>query len=128
MIKFQARKVNRQESGLQILINLTTDPQNGDAIVTIDLLESSQDSIEITDIPASPKESGRTSPPLLTKQTEECETKPPFDDVPTQCIKSGCDKPPKEDDQWEGEFCSNECAVKYCHETFKLWLNNQKNS
>lgn len=49
------------------------------------------------------------------------------EDIPDKCICPGCENPSKEDEQWEGEFCCNECAIKYCQGIFKSWVQKQRN-
>ncbi|XP_075068135.1 TOX high mobility group box family member 4 isoform X1 [Mixophyes fleayi] len=39
-----------------------------------------------------------------------------------QCVRSGCENPPIESKDWDNEYCSNECVVKHCRDTFLAWV------
>ncbi|KAM4708538.1 LOW QUALITY PROTEIN: TOX high mobility group box family member 4 [Discoglossus pictus] len=82
------------------------------------------------EIPASPPEQLE----LLTEVVQE-ESPPPQMDVELvsgspprspspqpQCVRSGCENPPVECKDWDNEYCSNECVVKHCRDTFMAWI------
>ncbi|XP_075425243.1 TOX high mobility group box family member 4 isoform X3 [Ascaphus truei] len=39
-----------------------------------------------------------------------------------RCVCSGCDNLPVESKDWDNEYCSNECVVKHCRDTFLNWV------
>ncbi|KAM9329958.1 TOX high mobility group box family member 4 [Gastrophryne carolinensis] len=48
---------------------------------------------------------------------------PPHSPSPQpRCVRSGCDNAPVESKDWDNEYCSNECVVKHCRDTFFAWV------
>lgn len=41
------------------------------------------------------------------------------------CVRSGCRRPPVDSSQWDREFCSEECCVRYCAEVFRTWTSSK---
>ncbi|XP_063769587.1 TOX high mobility group box family member 4 isoform X2 [Pseudophryne corroboree] len=39
-----------------------------------------------------------------------------------RCVRSGCENLPIESKDWDNEYCSNECVVKHCRDTFLAWV------
>ncbi|KAM4049990.1 TOX high mobility group box family member 4 isoform 2-T2 [Anomaloglossus baeobatrachus] len=39
-----------------------------------------------------------------------------------RCLRSGCENSPVESKDWDNEYCSNECVVKHCRDTFMSWV------
>ncbi|XP_059201123.1 TOX high mobility group box family member 4-A [Centropristis striata] len=39
------------------------------------------------------------------------------------CVRTGCNNPAVESDDWDREYCSNECVATHCREIFKAWCS-----
>ncbi|XP_068097498.1 TOX high mobility group box family member 4 isoform X2 [Hyperolius riggenbachi] len=95
--------------------------------------------IPIISVPASPE--APVSPEhleVLTEVVQEVnmqESSPPHMDVQIvrgspphspspqpRCVRSGCENLPVESKDWDNEYCSNECVVKHCRDTFMAWI------
>ncbi|XP_041635801.1 TOX high mobility group box family member 4b isoform X2 [Cheilinus undulatus] len=37
------------------------------------------------------------------------------------CVRAGCNKPAVESEDWDKEYCSNECVASHCREVFMAW-------
>lgn len=67
--------------------------------------------------------------PMMEEEFEDKEQ--PLDemeDIMETCVRKGCVNPPIENPNWEGEYCSSECAVSHCKETFKNWVHERLNA
>lgn len=42
------------------------------------------------------------------------------------CVREGCSKPPIDNQNWEHEFCSDECAVIHCKFVFANWVKSRQ--
>ncbi|XP_062864823.1 TOX high mobility group box family member 4b isoform X2 [Trichomycterus rosablanca] len=40
---------------------------------------------------------------------------------PVVCVRAGCNKPPVESEDWDREYCSNECVATHCRDVFMAW-------
>uniref|UniRef100_A0A3Q3WQU8 HMG box domain-containing protein n=1 Tax=Mola mola TaxID=94237 RepID=A0A3Q3WQU8_MOLML len=43
--------------------------------------------------------------------------------VRSLCVRAGCNKPAVESDDWDKEYCSNECVATHCRDIFKAWCS-----
>jgi hypothetical protein len=43
------------------------------------------------------------------------------------CIRNGCTNQAIVSQDWEDEYCSNECVIKHCKDVFALWAQNNSN-
>ena len=41
------------------------------------------------------------------------------------CIRNGCTNAAIVSNDWEDEYCSNECVVTHCRDVFGNWVQNQ---
>uniref|UniRef100_A0A3B5LM01 TOX high mobility group box family member 4 b n=1 Tax=Xiphophorus couchianus TaxID=32473 RepID=A0A3B5LM01_9TELE len=41
--------------------------------------------------------------------------------APTICMRAGCNKPAVESEDWDKEYCSNECVATHCRDVFMAW-------
>ena len=41
------------------------------------------------------------------------------------CIRNGCTNPAIVSNDWEDEYCSNECVITHCRDVFGNWVQNQ---
>ncbi|XP_019960098.2 TOX high mobility group box family member 4-A isoform X1 [Paralichthys olivaceus] len=39
------------------------------------------------------------------------------------CVRVGCNNPAVESDDWDKEYCSNECVATHCRDIFKSWFS-----
>ncbi|XP_078120817.1 epidermal Langerhans cell protein LCP1-like [Sander vitreus] len=39
------------------------------------------------------------------------------------CVRTGCNNPAVESDDWDKEYCSNECVATHCRAIFKAWCS-----
>ncbi|KAK5859636.1 hypothetical protein PBY51_021179 [Eleginops maclovinus] len=39
------------------------------------------------------------------------------------CVRTGCRNPAVESDDWDKEYCSNECVATHCRNIFKAWCS-----
>uniref|UniRef100_A0A8D0B750 TOX high mobility group box family member 4 n=1 Tax=Salvator merianae TaxID=96440 RepID=A0A8D0B750_SALMN len=45
-----------------------------------------------------------------------------------RCVRAGCENPPVANNDWDNEYCSNECVVKHCKDVFLAWLASRNSS
>lgn len=43
--------------------------------------------------------------------------------VKTVCLRAGCNKPAVESEDWDKEYCSNECVATHCKDIFMAWCS-----
>ncbi|XP_011347860.2 TOX high mobility group box family member 3 isoform X2 [Ooceraea biroi] len=46
---------------------------------------------------------------------------------PPPCIHQGCPNPAISNNEWEDEYCSNECVVSHCRDVFNNWVSSNQN-
>ncbi|KAM5192406.1 TOX high mobility group box family member 4 [Mantella aurantiaca] len=81
------------------------------------------------EVPASPEHlevltevvQEESSPPRVDVQLVSG-SPPPSPSPQPRCVRSGCDNTPVESKDWDNEYCSNECVVKHCRDTFLAWI------
>ncbi|XP_071347406.1 TOX high mobility group box family member 4-A isoform X2 [Trachinotus anak] len=39
------------------------------------------------------------------------------------CVRAGCNNPAVESEDWDKEYCSNECVATHCRDVFKAWCS-----
>ncbi|CAH2073917.1 unnamed protein product, partial [Iphiclides podalirius] len=44
------------------------------------------------------------------------------------CIRQGCTNPAIANNEWEDEYCSNECVVSHCRDVFSSWVASNANN
>ncbi|XP_054889474.1 TOX high mobility group box family member 4-A isoform X2 [Poeciliopsis prolifica] len=45
--------------------------------------------------------------------------------VKSMCVRAGCTNPAIDSEDWDQEYCSNECVATHCREVFKAWCSIQ---
>ncbi|XP_077598444.1 TOX high mobility group box family member 4b [Stigmatopora nigra] len=40
---------------------------------------------------------------------------------PNMCVRSGCTNPAVDSEDWDREYCSNECVATHCRDVFSAW-------
>uniref|UniRef100_A0A3B4GL65 TOX high mobility group box family member 4-A-like n=1 Tax=Pundamilia nyererei TaxID=303518 RepID=A0A3B4GL65_9CICH len=43
--------------------------------------------------------------------------------VKTVCVRAGCNNPAVESEDWDKEYCSNECVATHCRDVFRAWCS-----
>ncbi|XP_047444499.1 TOX high mobility group box family member 4-A isoform X2 [Mugil cephalus] len=43
--------------------------------------------------------------------------------IKSMCLRTGCNNPAVESDDWDKEYCSNECVANHCRDIFKAWCS-----
>ncbi|KAJ4936364.1 hypothetical protein JOQ06_000958 [Pogonophryne albipinna] len=43
--------------------------------------------------------------------------------VGSVCVRTGCSNPAVESDDWDKEYCSNECVATHCRNIFRAWCS-----
>lgn len=46
----------------------------------------------------------------------------------TTCIRHGCPNVAVPNNEWEDEYCSNECVVSHCRDVFSSWVASNQNA
>ncbi|XP_051944723.1 TOX high mobility group box family member 4-B [Hippocampus zosterae] len=62
---------------------------------------------------------------VLPSEEDEMEVSEPCEGsaVPCVCVRSGCTNPAVESEDWDKEYCSNECVASHCSDIFKAWCS-----
>uniref|UniRef100_A0A3Q0RDJ9 TOX high mobility group box family member 4 a n=1 Tax=Amphilophus citrinellus TaxID=61819 RepID=A0A3Q0RDJ9_AMPCI len=62
---------------------------------------------------------------LQVEDSEEMEVSESRDAtaVKTVCVRAGCNNPAVESEDWDKEYCSNECVATHCRDVFKAWCS-----
>uniref|UniRef100_A0A3Q2QV06 TOX high mobility group box family member 4 a n=1 Tax=Fundulus heteroclitus TaxID=8078 RepID=A0A3Q2QV06_FUNHE len=42
---------------------------------------------------------------------------------PDMCVRAGCTNPAVDSDDWDKEYCSNECVATHCKDVFRAWCS-----
>ncbi|MED6241205.1 hypothetical protein ATANTOWER_002839 [Ataeniobius toweri] len=43
--------------------------------------------------------------------------------VKSMCVRAGCTNPAVDSEDWDKEYCSNECVATHCSDVFKAWCS-----
>lgn len=46
----------------------------------------------------------------------------------TICLRAGCNKPAVDSEDWDREYCSNECVANHCRDVFQAWCSIRNQS
>lgn len=46
----------------------------------------------------------------------------------TVCLRAGCNKPAVDSEDWDREYCSNECVAHHCRDVFQAWCSFRNQS
>lgn len=46
----------------------------------------------------------------------------------TLCLRAGCNKPAVDSEDWDREYCSNECVANHCRDVFQAWCSIRNQS
>ncbi|XP_061694453.1 TOX high mobility group box family member 4-A isoform X2 [Syngnathoides biaculeatus] len=62
---------------------------------------------------------------VLPSEEGEMEVNESCEDTSVQCmcVRSGCTNPAVESQDWDKEYCSNECVASHCSDIFKAWCS-----
>ncbi|XP_042353612.1 TOX high mobility group box family member 4-A-like [Plectropomus leopardus] len=73
--------------------------------------------------------SGNTDEDVVTEvlhsEEEEMELNGSSDatTIKSVCVRTGCNNPAVESEDWDKEYCSNECVATHCRDIFKAWCS-----
>ncbi|XP_074506458.1 TOX high mobility group box family member 4 isoform X1 [Sebastes fasciatus] len=65
---------------------------------------------------------------VLHSEEEEMEVNGSGDGPTSVCVRTGCNNPAVESDDWDREYCSNECVATHCRAIFKAWCSIRNQS
>lgn len=67
---------------------------------------------------------------VLHSEEEEMEVSGASDSANTKsvCVRTGCNNPAVESEDWDREYCSNECVANHCKDIFKTWCSIRNQS
>ncbi|KAM7401247.1 hypothetical protein PAMA_005435 [Pampus argenteus] len=62
---------------------------------------------------------------VLPSEEEEMEVNECSEGVSLKsvCVRAGCNNPAVESDDWDKEYCSNECVATHCRDIFMAWCS-----
>uniref|UniRef100_A0A3Q3JCD4 HMG box domain-containing protein n=1 Tax=Monopterus albus TaxID=43700 RepID=A0A3Q3JCD4_MONAL len=63
--------------------------------------------------------------PVVSVQLDEMEVNGSSDvaSMKSVCVRAGCNNPAVESEDWDKEYCSNECVATHCRDVFKAWCS-----
>uniref|UniRef100_A0A1A8MUD0 TOX high mobility group box family member 4 n=2 Tax=Nothobranchius pienaari TaxID=704102 RepID=A0A1A8MUD0_9TELE len=59
---------------------------------------------------------------VLDSDEDEMEVSVPSEPTPV-CVRAGCNNPAVDSEDWDKEYCSNECVATHCRNVFKAWCS-----
>uniref|UniRef100_A0A8C7X3D8 TOX high mobility group box family member 4 a n=1 Tax=Oryzias sinensis TaxID=183150 RepID=A0A8C7X3D8_9TELE len=51
-----------------------------------------------------------------------------YGDVKSLCVRAGCNNPAVDSEDWDKEYCSNECVATHCRDVFQAWCSIKNQS
>uniref|UniRef100_UPI0037E7FBB1 TOX high mobility group box family member 4-A isoform X2 n=1 Tax=Semicossyphus pulcher TaxID=241346 RepID=UPI0037E7FBB1 len=62
---------------------------------------------------------------VLNSEEDEMEVNGSSDGVTLNslCVRTGCNNPAIENEDWDKEYCSNECVADHCRDIFRAWCS-----
>ncbi|XP_054624525.1 TOX high mobility group box family member 4-B [Dunckerocampus dactyliophorus] len=60
---------------------------------------------------------------VLPSEEDEMEVNESCEAAACVCVRSGCTNPAVESEDWDKEYCSNECVASHCSDIFKAWCS-----
>ncbi|KAG7227374.1 hypothetical protein INR49_000379 [Caranx melampygus] len=91
---------------------MTTSAQSA-PIVSVQVMNSA-------DVSGSPEEDVTE---VLPSEEDEMEVNGSSDATKSVCVRAGCNNPAVESEDWDKEYCSNECVATHCRDVFKAWCS-----
>ncbi|XP_038560791.1 TOX high mobility group box family member 4-A-like isoform X1 [Micropterus salmoides] len=79
--------------------------------------------VNSTDTPSNTDEDEVTE--VLPSEDDEMEVNGSTDAATTKsvCVRVGCNNPVVESEDWDKEYCSNECVATHCRDIFRAWCS-----
>ncbi|KAM3850011.1 TOX high mobility group box family member 4-B-like [Diretmus argenteus] len=79
--------------------------------------------VNSTDLPGNPEE--EVVAEMLPSEEDEMELNESSDasSVLSVCARVGCNNPAVESQDWDKEYCSNECVANHCRDIFMAWCS-----
>ncbi|KAF7667512.1 hypothetical protein LDENG_00058980 [Lucifuga dentata] len=86
------------------------------AIVALQVVNS-------TDMPGNPEEDEVTE--VIPSEEDEMDANESSNApaVKSVCVRAGCNNPAVESEDWDKEYCSNECVATHCRDVFEAWCS-----
>ncbi|XP_039999791.1 TOX high mobility group box family member 4-A isoform X3 [Xiphias gladius] len=77
--------------------------------------------VNSADVSGSPDEDEE----VLPSEEDEMEVNGSIDAAAMKsvCVRAGCNNPAVESEDWDREYCSNECVATHCRDVFKAWCS-----
>ncbi|XP_030016879.1 epidermal Langerhans cell protein LCP1-like [Sphaeramia orbicularis] len=66
---------------------------------------------------------GHADEDVLPSEEDDMDVSESTDGVKSVCVRAGCNNPAVESDDWDREYCSNECVATHCRDVFKAWCS-----
>ncbi|XP_029971612.1 epidermal Langerhans cell protein LCP1-like isoform X2 [Salarias fasciatus] len=86
------------------------------SVVSVQVATGSPDEDVVTEvIPSEEDDTGRNGPSRLPTRK-------------SLCLRAGCNKPAVDSEDWDREYCSNECVATHCRDVFKAWCSIRNQS
>nr|XP_043890672.1 TOX high mobility group box family member 4-A-like isoform X2 [Solea senegalensis] len=60
---------------------------------------------------------------VLPSEEEEMEVTASSNVMKSVCVRAGCNNPAVESEDWDKEYCSNECVATHCRDIFQAWCS-----
>ncbi|XP_029380909.1 epidermal Langerhans cell protein LCP1-like isoform X2 [Echeneis naucrates] len=94
----------------------TGTPAQPASVVSVQLVNSA-------DVSGSPDDDDVAE--VLPSEEEEMEVNGSADATARKsvCVRAGCNNPAVESEDWDKEYCSNECVANHCRDVFKAWCS-----
>ncbi|GAA6222402.1 TOX high mobility group box family member 4-A-like isoform X1 [Lates japonicus] len=103
-------------------------PNSADASSTVTSSAQSTPVVSVqvvnsADVSGSPDEDEVTE--VLPSEEDEMEVNGSIDAAAMKslCVRAGCNNPAVESEDWDKEYCSNECVATHCRDVFKAWCS-----
>ncbi|XP_026230719.1 TOX high mobility group box family member 4-A isoform X2 [Anabas testudineus] len=79
--------------------------------------------VNSADVPSNPDEDEVTE--VLPSEEDDMEVNGSSDIGATKsvCVRAGCNNPAVDSQDWDKEYCSNECVATHCRDVFKAWCS-----
>uniref|UniRef100_A0A3Q3L3X7 TOX high mobility group box family member 4 a n=1 Tax=Labrus bergylta TaxID=56723 RepID=A0A3Q3L3X7_9LABR len=91
--------------------------------VPVSLTATPPPPLQIKIVPSSLQ--GKDTLPIIVPSTVALTTSAQSAPVSVQsvCVRTGCNNPAVESNDWDKEYCSNECVANHCRDIFKTWCS-----
>ena len=88
-----------------------------------DSSSSAMDHVSHNELDSSVIESDTT---LMNGENNDSSDHQPNNEQSAVCARDGCQRTTIDSNQWDREFCSEECCVLYCSDVFRTWTSRKQ--